>query len=145
MSPHRSLSISSTRRPSQLQDVFIGIAFQLAPQPVIKGGQEDKGRDLEYSVVLHDGTGVTDSETFHFQYHTHDLDADEQGEEAKKFTSEMLGVMRKIQSEKSLKVSVCSKRNLCKPPPFLRMIVSVVTVVDIPSDLPHRHCPACPG
>ena len=104
MSPHRSLSISSFRKPSRLQDVFLGIAFKLAPQPQVKDNQVDPGRDLEYTIVLHDGTGAIESETFHFQYHTQGLDDDAQTNEAKRFAGELLAVMRRIQSQKSMKV-----------------------------------------
>ena len=104
MSPHRKLSVSSNRNPTVIQDIFLGLSMQLAPQPELKDGQ-DPGRELEYTAVLHDGTGVVESETFHFNYKCHGKDEDALASEAKKFSTEVLALMRSIQTDKHMKVS----------------------------------------
>ena len=110
MSPHRALSHKTHRQPTTIQDIFLGIAFSLAPSSDGKST-----RNLEYTCVLHDGTGVTESETFNHEFRDAD---DEQGKtaEAKKVSQEVLKVMRKIQTEKKTNVSH-----------FLALIVRVIT------------------
>ena len=100
MSPHRTLSYHSRRQPTTVQDIFLGIAFILAP-----ASEGKSSRDLEYTAVLHDGTGVVGSETFHMDYN------EKNGEvaEAKRVSEHVLKLMRKIQTEKGMNVSVvCS-------------------------------------
>ncbi|KAK8853482.1 hypothetical protein IAR55_004189 [Kwoniella newhampshirensis] len=104
MSPHRRLSHNTNRTPTQIQDIFIGVALQLHPQPSIPEGGEDPGRDLEYSVVLHDGTGVVESETFHTKFWTEDKDDEGLANEAKRVSREMLAVQRSVQTEKGMNV-----------------------------------------
>ncbi|WVR09670.1 hypothetical protein IAU60_006745 [Kwoniella sp. DSM 27419] len=101
MSPHRKLSISSNRHPTSIQDVFLGLAFTLAP-PDDKS--KSNGRELEYSMVLHDGTGVVESETMHYRYHDHGKDLEQRLEENKKFGMELLGLMRSIQTDKAMNI-----------------------------------------
>lgn len=93
MSPHRSLSFKSQRQPTAIQDIFLGIAFQLAPSEPNKST-----RDLEYTAVLHDGTGVVGTETFHLDYQVSE-EEDEQVKEAKRVSQEVLMLMRKIQTQ----------------------------------------------
>ena len=97
MSPHRTLSHHSRRQPTTIQDIFLGIAYTLAP-----ASEGKSTRDLEYTAVLHDGTGVVGSETFHMDYN------EKNGEvaEAKRVSGEVLKLMRKIQTEKGMNVSM---------------------------------------
>ncbi|WWC64868.1 uncharacterized protein I303_107482 [Kwoniella dejecticola CBS 10117] len=105
MSPHRQLSISSKRHPTQIQDIFIGLALSLGDQPSErKSDGSDPGRDLEYSAVLHDGTGVVESETFHTKYYIDGKTFDEVTEENKRIAKEILGLMRSIQTDKGMNV-----------------------------------------
>ncbi|WWC91987.1 uncharacterized protein L201_006941 [Kwoniella dendrophila CBS 6074] len=105
MSPHRQLSISSKRHPTQIQDIFLGLALSLGDQPEDNNNNgKDQGRDLEYSAVLHDGTGVVESETFHTKYYTKDKNEDQLAEENKRIGREVLGLLRSIQTDKGMNV-----------------------------------------
>ncbi|ORY25443.1 hypothetical protein BCR39DRAFT_544106 [Naematelia encephala] len=105
MSPHRRLSLVSNRQNSSIQDAFIGLAFQISPPT----DDPTKPRDLEYTVVLHDGTGVVESETFHFDYHQQ-KDGDEAGKtaEAKRFAQQGLALVRSVQTQKGMNVRLIS-------------------------------------
>ncbi|OCF61516.1 trehalose synthase [Kwoniella mangroviensis CBS 10435] len=105
MSPHRKLCISSKRHPTQIQDIFLGLALSLSPQPTDrKPDGSDPGRELEYSAVLHDGTGVVESETFHTRYYSHGKEGDDLAEENKRIGREVLGLIRSIQTDKGMNV-----------------------------------------
>ncbi len=93
------MSNTSQRKPTSIQDIFLGIAFNLAP---VSPGKST--RDLEYTAVLHDGTGVVESETFRFDYQVQTEDRGE-ASEAKRVSAEVLKVMRKIQTQKGMNVS----------------------------------------
>ena len=60
-------------------------------------------RDLEYTVVQHDGTGAVGNETFHFDYHTQD---DEEGKikEGARFAAKVLDILRTVQTDKGMNV-----------------------------------------
>lgn len=103
--PKRRLSTTSSRQPTTIQDIFIGVGLQLAPQPDISEGQEDPGRDLEYSAVIHDGTGIIDSETFHTTFHTYGKDEDGLAAEMKRVARDMLYLLRAIQTNRQVNVS----------------------------------------
>ncbi|ORX40487.1 trehalose synthase [Kockovaella imperatae] len=106
MAPQRQLSTGSCRKPSRQQDVFLGIALQIGEQPKTAASESgDKSRrDLEYTIVLHDGTGVIGSETFHYVWHTHGLDDEARKDQAKSFAGEVLATMREIQTTRSMKI-----------------------------------------
>jgi hypothetical protein len=99
MSPHRSLSYQSSRHPTTIQDIFLGLALKLHPAQT-----NNKTRDLEYTVVLHDGTGVVESETYHHDFDIASENEHEQGEEASRFAGKLLDVIRKVQTEKGYNV-----------------------------------------
>ena len=99
MSPHRRVSTESQRKPSAVQDIFLGLAFSLDPQST-----EKPAKNLEYTVILNDGTGVVESETYHFDFRTHGLDAEGQAVEAKRFAREILQLIRMIQTKKGMNV-----------------------------------------
>ncbi|KAL7423872.1 hypothetical protein Q5752_001457 [Cryptotrichosporon argae] len=101
MSPHRQLSHSSSRRPRELQDIFLGLAFTLA-SPESAGA--DGGRDLEYTAVLHDGTGVVESETMHLTYRPKDGSDKALAEESKRIAMEVIHVIRHTQDNKGMNV-----------------------------------------
>ena len=106
MSPHRQLSKSSSRKPSVVQDIFLGLGLLLGPEPAQDPhSPSSTGRDLEYTMILHDGTGVVESETFHFQYHTKGKDEDGLAKEAKSFSIELMRLMRSVQTDKGMNVS----------------------------------------
>ncbi|WVQ94959.1 hypothetical protein IAU59_002049 [Kwoniella sp. CBS 9459] len=105
MSPHRQLSISSKRHPTQIQDIFLGLGLSLGPQPTERNKDgSDPGRELEYSAVLHDGTGVVESETFHTRYYVEGKDSEGKAEENKRIGREVLGLIRSIQTDKGMNV-----------------------------------------
>ncbi|KAK4689437.1 hypothetical protein P7C73_g671, partial [Tremellales sp. Uapishka_1] len=99
-SPQRKLSHSSHRKPSKVQDIFVGIAFHIEPSTK----ETHDGRDLEYSAVLHDGTGVVESETFTMKIYTDGKDEAGLVEEAHKVSIKVLGLIGKIQREKHVNV-----------------------------------------
>ena len=99
MSPHRQLSQSSHRHPTTDQDIFIGFASSLSPAD----GDDSKPRDLEYTVVLHDGTGIIETETLHFDFAVYE-DEDKAEKEVKRFANETLALLRKIQTNKHMNV-----------------------------------------
>lgn len=100
MSPHRQLSQSSNRKPSAVQDIFLGFASSLAPA---EPENPSKPRKLEYSVVLNDGTGVVESETYNFDFKVRE-DEDEAAAEVKRFGKEVLALIRRIQTNKGMNV-----------------------------------------
>lgn len=77
MSPHRQLSQSSNRHPTQDQDIFLGFASSLSPPDK---EHPDAPRKLDYSFVLHDGSGVVESEDYTFELTVPD-DEEEAGKE----------------------------------------------------------------
>lgn len=93
MAAKRSLSYVSKRKPSTIQDIFIGIACRFSDG------------DMEYSAVLHDGTGVTDSETFHHPFDVEGKSEEERTKAVKGFSNEVINLIRRIQTEKSVNVS----------------------------------------
>ncbi len=101
MSPHRSLSYSSHRQPTAIQDIFLGIAFALDPP----SSDKPHTRTLRYTAVLHDGTGVVETETFHYPYQ-HEEGEDAIAGEAKKVSQEILQLMRRIQTKKGMNVGI---------------------------------------
>ena len=124
MSPHRQLSISSRRHPTEIQEIFLGLGLQLhdAPPPgedqsssTVTGasdhGASSKGehaegtRDMEYSMVLHDGTGVTESETYHYAFPGKGAGAEELGKAGIKFSRVVLERILELQRSKSMDVS----------------------------------------
>ncbi len=109
MSPHRQLSQRSHRHPQTEQDVFIGFASSLGP---IKSEDKSAPRDLEYTVVLHDGTGVIETETFHFEFTVYE-DERKAEKEVKRFSNETLGLLRDIQSNKRMNVGVSLTKHCC--------------------------------
>ena len=116
MSPHRRLSTVSRRQPSQIQDIFLGLAFQLADGP------SAAERDLEYTAVLHDATGVVESETFHMQVKLGGDDKEMVEKEAWRVSQEVLELLQKIEKEKSMNVGLDS----CPLPPPPWVLSSVV-------------------
>jgi len=100
MSPHRQLSQSSNRKPTGIQDIFLGFASDLKP---VQNGDTFQPRKLEYTCVLHDGMGVIESQTYTFDYTVHE-DEIARREETKRFSSEVLSLMRDIQTNKAMNV-----------------------------------------
>lgn len=107
--PQRKLSLSSNRQPSHVQDLFLGLAFQLDPQPeppTDKDGN-DVGRDLEYATVIHDGTGAIESETFKTKFYGYGKDEEGLSEETKRVSRMILEQIREFGSIRNAKVSDC--------------------------------------
>lgn len=100
MSPHRQLSQSSNRKPSSVQDIFVGFASSLAPADP---NDPSKPRNLEYACVLNDGTGVISSETYNFEF-TVKEDEKEAREETARFGSEVLALLRSVQTQQGMNV-----------------------------------------
>jgi hypothetical protein len=98
--------MTSKRHPTRVGDTFIGLAFILQDQPAGTEDGEDQGRDLEYTCVLHDGTGVTESETFHMTIYTLGKDEDGMTEEVKRVRNEVFGMIAKVQKSQSLNVGL---------------------------------------
>jgi hypothetical protein len=102
MSPHRRLSINSQRHPSQIQDIFLGLAFQLHPA---RDPARPNDRDLEYTAVLNDATGVIESETFHLDFHVHDdAEPELQADEVRRLLGPLMELTRTIQVDKGMNV-----------------------------------------
>lgn len=127
MSPHRQLSVSSHRHPTEIQEIFLGLGLQLhdtPPPPDGHSSSEETGpfnhdsstrrdhaegmRDMEYSMVLHDGTGVTESETYHYAFPGKDAGEEELQKASIKFSRVVLGRILELQRVKSMDVSVFS-------------------------------------
>jgi hypothetical protein len=119
MSPHRQLSISSHRHPTEINEIFLGLGLKLHDTPPpsendsdtsarASGGEPsgDGVRDMEYSLVLHDGTGVTESETYHYPFPGKGTDAEGINKAAIKFSREVLGRILELQRTKSMDVRV---------------------------------------
>ncbi|WVQ83736.1 hypothetical protein IAT38_005880 [Cryptococcus sp. DSM 104549] len=104
MAPHRRLSAHSNRNPTAIQDIFIGVGLSLGPQPSFGPNEEDPGRDLVHTAVLHDGTGVIESEPFHTKFYSHGKDEEGLAQETKRVTREMLDLLRTIQTERGVNV-----------------------------------------
>lgn len=101
MSPHRQLSQSSNRKPTQDQDIFLGFASTIPPADK---DHPDAPRSLKYSCVLHDGAGVLESEDFTFDFTVY-KDESKAKKEVQRFSAEILALMRKIQTNKKMNVS----------------------------------------
>jgi len=74
---------------------------------------------LEYSCVLHDGTGVVESESYTFDFTVYE-DEKKAAKEVQRFGEELLALMRKIQTNKGMNVSN----------PFFAIKVEAVLTVD---------------
>jgi len=104
MSPLRQLSRRSTRNSfvtREIEESFLGLAFKLHSQPEDK----DAKRELEYAMVVHDGTGVVESETFTTLVTTAGNDQNGLKEEVKRVSKEVLGKVRQYEKERHIKVS----------------------------------------
>ncbi|WVQ75698.1 hypothetical protein IAR50_005328 [Cryptococcus sp. DSM 104548] len=113
--PRRRLSTQSNRSPTHIQDTFIGVGLRLGPQPEYDHArEEDPGRDLEHSAVIHDGTGVVDSETFHTVFYTEGKDEAGLAEETKRTMREMLGMLRAVQTQRGINIRMIA---LAEPVP----------------------------
>jgi len=85
----------------EIEELFLGLAFKLHPQP----DDKDTKRDLEYAMVVHDGTGVVESETFTTQVTIAGKSQDELKEEVKRVSREVLVRVRQYEEERHVKVS----------------------------------------
>lgn len=79
----------------------MGLAFQLAPDT---DSSKDSGRQLKCATVIHDGTGVRDSETYHTTFHSRGKNKDELALETKRVTQEILEKIRELAVKLSAKV-----------------------------------------
>jgi len=86
----------------EIEESFLGLAFKLHPQP----DQKDAKRDLEYAMVVHDGTGVVESETFTTQVTTAGKGEEVLKDEVKRVSREVLGKVRQYEENRRVKVSV---------------------------------------
>lgn len=105
MSPHRRLSTRTSRkRPEarEVEDTFLGLAFQLHP----KSGGDDGQRDLDYAIVVHDGTGVVESETFKTKIQVDGLDAAQLTHSVREMSKEVLGKVKDYEATRGLKVGI---------------------------------------
>jgi hypothetical protein len=100
MSPHRQISFSSNRHPSSIQDIFLGLAFVLQPAT----SPDAETRKLQYTAVLHDGTGVVESEDYQYDFKIFKGDEIKEAEEVNRFVAELLKIIRKAQTEKGYNV-----------------------------------------
>ena len=111
MSPHRQLSTSSHRHPSEIQDIFLGLGLQLHDDPPPEGTsgtpdeQREDARDMEYSMVLHDGTGVIESETYHYAFPGKGAGKEELNDASIRFSRVVLERILELQRVKSMDVS----------------------------------------
>jgi hypothetical protein len=104
MSPHRTLTRRSSRRPSaerEIEESFLGLAFKLHPQPE---DDKDGKRDLEYAMVVNDGTGVVEGETFTTQVITSGKTREGLAEEVKRVGKEVLARVREYEEDRHVKV-----------------------------------------
>lgn len=106
MTPHRHLSRGTARKPAttrEIEDTFIGLALQLHPEP--ESDEDDIKRDLEYALVVHDGTGIVEGETFKTKIRTKGLDSDQLTEQVREMSKEVLGKVKAYETDRGLKVS----------------------------------------
>jgi hypothetical protein len=101
MAPHRKLSVSSHRKPKGVQEIFLGLATSLAPPDP---SHPDGPRKLDYSCVLHDGSGVVGSENFTRDFTVH-ADYEASKKEVGLFVNEVLKMMRDVQTHGGMNVS----------------------------------------
>jgi len=99
MSPHRQLSYSSHRQPTKVQDVFVGLALLKTDQ-----SKSDDKRNLEYTVVIHDGTGVIESETYNIEMNIKEGKQHAEPEEASRISEDVLQKIGRVQREKGMNV-----------------------------------------
>jgi hypothetical protein len=105
MSPHRQLSRRNTWTsavPREIQESFLGLAFKLHPQPENQNAE----RELEYAMVVHDGTGVVESETITTHVSTAGKDDDGLRAEVRRVSKEVLGRVRQYEEDRHVKVSL---------------------------------------
>lgn len=105
MSPRRHLARRSRRRPAVSRDIeetFLGLAFKLHPQP--KDGKAK--RDLEYAMVVHDGTGVVEGETFTTQVQIEGADQEQVRGEVKRVSEEVMGRVKAYEVDRGVKVGL---------------------------------------
>jgi hypothetical protein len=109
MSPHRQLSRRSTRTSTatrEIEESFLGLAFKLHPQP----DNKDEQRDLEYAMVVHDGTGVVESETVTTKVTTQGKSEDGLRQEVMRVSVEVLGRVRQYEEDRHVKASPTRSR-----------------------------------
>lgn len=117
MSRHRRMSTTTHRKSSvsrDIEDTFLGLAFQLLPQP--KDGGQGPKRKCEYAIVIHDGTGVVEGETFTTEVRTEGLGEEELTQEVRELSKEVLGKVKDYEVDRGLKVSSINRirrLNMC--------------------------------
>jgi hypothetical protein len=108
MSPTRHLSLGSPYKSSfsfEIEDAFLGLAFKLHPSANDQGS-----RELEYAMVIHDGTGVVEAETFTTQVTIQDLREDDLRQEIMSIRKEVLDRIRLYETDRGMKV--CPRKGL---------------------------------
>lgn len=108
------MSTGTKRKPSEsreIEDTFLGLAFQLHPQP--KDGGLDTKRKIDYAMVVHDGTGVVEGETFTTEIRTEGLNDDQLTEQVRELSKEVLGRVRDYETNRGLKVGHPLQRIVC--------------------------------
>lgn len=101
----RQLLHTSARHPTTIQEIFIGMAFDITSD---KTESKYTRRAVNYTMVLHDGAGVIESETF-----SHPFDVKAGGElgkqrEAKGLLKSVMERLTTLQRDKMIDVS-----NIC--------------------------------
>lgn len=85
-----------------IEETFLGLAFKLHPQPQDKGAK----RELEYAMVVHDGTGVVEGESFTTHVQIEGLGEKQVLEQVKDVTKEVLARIRDYETDRGVKVSL---------------------------------------
>lgn len=79
------------------------MAFHL--HPAKEDSKNNGEQDMEYSLVLHDGTGITESETFHYAFPAKGGDEKARDQAAKAFGGEIIHKVVELQKTKTMDVS----------------------------------------
>lgn len=93
------LSKSTHRHPAELGDIFVGLAMALSPA---KPGEP--GRDLEWTIALHDGMGVIGSQTYHRTVHVEGRDEAELRAEVAEGGNAIIKELARVAKQRCLKV-----------------------------------------
>jgi hypothetical protein len=132
MSSRPHLSRKSSKRPAvsrEIEDAFLGLAFKLHPQPK----EQDAKRDLEYAIVVHDGTGIVEGETFTTQVKIAGTNQEGVRDQVKRLSGEILGRIREYEADRGVKV--CLRAGTALESMLIRQVCMIAMAEPFPEEL----------
>lgn len=109
MTPKRRLTNDSARHPTAIQEVFVGLAFDISGQHGALGSDE---RTVKYRLIIHDGTGVVEAETFSQPYDAGIGDEVARVKMARRLLKEVMGKLMDLQRCRMMDVSEITLKTL---------------------------------